>query len=267
MNGLIKKLEIELEIRNFSKQTVKGYLFSVKKFINYAEDKGLNENVLKDYIRQTLKRKNPSSVRKDLFAIKFFFDNVLGHPVNLPNPKINNPLPEILNISEIRKLLEATSNIKHKLILKLFYGCGLRVSEIVALKNEDINFEDDLIHIKLAKGKKDRFVSIPSSLKKDLKNYSSLNDSKILFLSNRGGKLTGDSIRKIVRNSAKKAGIKRRVHPHLLRHSFATHLLEAGTDLRIIQKLLGHSDIKTTQIYTHISQASIKNIKSPLDNI
>ena len=145
--------------------------------------------------------------------------------------------------------------------------CDTLISEIVNLQNKDLNFEEDLIHIKLAKGKKDRFVKIPFSAKDDLENYSKLNTTKILFSSNRGGKLTKDTIQKIVSNSAKKAKIKKRVYPHLLRHSFATHLLEAGTDLRIIQKLLGHSDIKTTQIYTHISQASIKNIKSPLDNI
>ena len=267
MNGLISKLKRELEIRNFSRQTVKGYLFSVNKFIDYSKNGGLNESVLKDYIQLNLKNKNPSSVRKDLFAIKFFFENVLKQKLNLPNPKKNNPLPEILTVQEMKKLIDSTSNIKHKLILKLLYGCGLRVGEIVNLQNKDLNFEENLIHIKLAKGKKDRFVKIPFSVKGDLENYSKLNTTKILFSSNRGGKLTKDTIQKIVSNSAKKAEIKKRVYPHLLRHSFATHLLEAGTDLRIIQKLLGHSDIKTTQIYTHISQASIKNIKSPLDNL
>jgi site-specific recombinase XerD len=117
----------------------------------------------------------------------------------------------------------------------------------------------------LAKGKKDRFVKIPESVKEDLESFCRMNSGKYLFESNRGGKLTKDTIQKVVSNAAKKAHIKKRVYPHLLRHSFATHLLEQGTDLRIIQKLLGHSDIKTTQIYTQISQASIKQIRSPLD--
>ena len=164
-------------------------------------------------------------------------------------------------------MIEITSNIKHKLILKMLYGCGLRVGEITCLRKEDINFNESLIHIRLSKGRKDRFVKIPESLKEGLEAYCKLGNEQILFPSNRGGKLTKKTIGKIVENSAKKAGIKKRVYPHLLRHSFATHLLEAGTDLRIIQKLLGHSDIKTTQIYTQISQASIKNIKSPLDNL
>jgi site-specific recombinase XerD len=267
MNGLLLKLKRELEIRNSSKKTVKGYLFSVEKFLNFAEGKGLNEGIVKDYAQKNLQMKNPSSVRKDLFAIKFFFTHVLKEKLELPNPKKNFILPTILTIEEMKRLIENTSNIKHRLIIKLLYGCGLRVSEIINLKTEDVNFEEHLIHIRLAKGKKDRFVKIPSSMKGELKNFSQLNGAKVLFSSNRGGKLTTATIQAILKNSAKKANIQKRVYPHLLRHSFATHLLEQGTDLRIIQKLLGHSDIKTTQIYTQISQASIKNIKSPLDNL
>jgi len=143
----------------------------------------------------------------------------------------------------------------------------LRVSELVNLKKQDFNFQEGLIHIKLSKGKKDRFVKIPDSIKEELKSYSMLNNKEIFFPSNRGGKLTTATIQKIIKNSAKKANIKKNVHPHTLRHSFATHLLEQGIDLRIIQKLLGHSDIKTTQIYLSVSNQLIKNIKSPLDNL
>jgi len=267
MKELLEKLKRELEIRNFSKQTVKGYIYSVEKFLEFSKYKGLNEETVKIYIQKSLENKNPSSVRKDLFAIKFFFDKIINQKLILPNPKKNNTLPEILTFEEIRKMIEVTKNIKHRLIIKLLYGCGLRVSEIVNLRLQDLNFGEELIKIQLAKGKKDRFVKIPSSIKQELENYSEINGSEILFPSARKGKLTKDTIQKIVQNSAKKAGIKKRVYPHLLRHSFATHLLEQGTDLRIIQKLLGHSDIKTTQIYTQISQASIKNVKSPLDNI
>lgn len=267
MIGLLEKLKRELEIRNFSKQTIKGYLYSVARFLEFSTSEGINQETVKDYIQKNLKHKNSSSVRSDLFAIKFFFQHILRQQLILPNPKKNQTLPEILTIEEIRKMIEATQNIKHKLIIKLLYGCGLRVSEIVSLKKQDLNFEEGLIHLRLAKGKKDRFVKMPESIKEELKNYSALNASEIFFVSTRGGKLTKDTIQKIVQNAAKKTDIKKRVYPHLLRHSFATHLLEQGTDLRIIQKLLGHSDIKTTQIYTHISQALIKNIKSPLDSI
>ncbi|MFH1585526.1 MAG: site-specific tyrosine recombinase/integron integrase [archaeon] len=265
--GLILRLKRELEIRNFSKKTVKSYLYSVKKFLDYSRNRGLNENIVKDYIQKELKTKNPSSVAHSLFAISFFFDKVLNQKINLPRPKRHKTLPNILTIEEIRDMINSTSNIKHKLIIKLLYGCGLRVSEIIGLKKEDVNFDEKLIKVILAKGKKDRFVKIPDSISMELKNYLELNEEDYLFPSNRGGKLTPSTIQVILKNSAKKSGIKKRVYPHLFRHSFATHLLEQGTDLRIIQKLLGHSDVKTTQMYTQISQASIKNIKSPLDNI
>lgn len=269
LNNLKNKLKQELEIRNFSKSTVKSYTNSVAQFLDYSENRKsrLNENTVKDYIQQEIKIKNPSTVSHNIFAISFFFEKVLNQKINLPRPKRNKTIPEILSADEVRKMIESTSNIKHKLIIKILYGCGLRVSELVNLKISDLNFEEGLIHIKLAKGKKDRFVKIPSSINDELKAYVKLLDKEFLFPSNRGGRLTTATIQAVVENSAKKVAIKKRVYPHLLRHSFATHLLEQGTDLRIIQKLLGHSNIKTTQIYTQISQASIQKIKSPLDNL
>ncbi|MFH0808411.1 MAG: site-specific tyrosine recombinase/integron integrase [archaeon] len=267
MEILLKKLDQELRARNFSKNTIKGYLFSMNKFLKYSKGKGLNKDCVRDYVIEHLEKENPSSVAKDVYAVKFFFENVLKEKLYIPTIKRNKTLPDILSIIEIRKLIENSSNFKHKLIIKFLYGTGLRVSEIVNLKKCDLDFDEGLIHIRLTKGKKDRFVKIPDSMKRDLERFCELEKGVYLFESNRGGKLTTATIQAILKNSVKKAGIKKRVYPHLLRHSFATHLLEAGTDLRIIQKLLGHSDIKTTQIYTQISQASIKNIKSPLDNL
>ena len=267
MNSLLEKLKRELEIINSSKKTVKSYLYYVSRFLNYSQGKGLNEEVVKDFIQQEIDKKDPSTVSAEISAIKFFFERVLNQELNLQHPKRNRKIPNILTIQEVGKLIENTSNVKHKLIIKLLYGCGLRVSEIINLRKEDVNFDEHLIKIRLAKGRKDRFVKIPESMNDELKTYCDLLSSNILFPSNRSGKLTTATIQAILKNAARKAGTKKRVYPHLLRHSFATHLLEQGTDLRVIQKLLGHSDIKTTQIYTQISQASIKNIKSPLDNL
>jgi len=265
----IRGLEENLILKNYAKQTIKGYIIHVKKYLesNITKKEGINPESVKKFILKELEKKEPSSVSHSIFAIEYFFNNVMHQKLSLPKPKRNKKIPEILTKEEIKKMIDSTINIKHILIIKLLYGCGLRVSEIINLQKEDLNFEEGLIKINLAKGRKDRFVKIPNSLLDNLKSYFNLNNEEVLFPSNRGGKLSKKTISKIVENASNKAGIKKRVYPHLLRHSFATHLLEQGTDLRIIQKLLGHSDIKTTQIYTQISQASIKNIKSPLDNI
>jgi len=267
MEALLRKLEEELKLRNFSKKTIKSYMFEIEKFLGFSKNKGLNEKTARDYFLKQLEIKNPTTVSHNISIISFFFDKVLKQKISIPHPKRNKTIPDILTLEEAKRLIQETKNIKHKLILKLLYGCGLRVSEVINLKKQDIQFDEELIHIKLAKGRKDRFVKIPDSIKDELNNYSKLVEGDILFQSSRGGKLTIKTIQQIVKSSSKKAGIKKRVYPHLLRHSFATHLLENGVDLRIIQKLLGHSDIKTTQIYLQISQASIKNIKSPLDDI
>jgi len=264
---MFRGLKQEIEIRNFSSKTAKSYLNSLDKFLEFAKDKELREKTVKNYIQIKIKNYNPSTIAHEIFAIQFFFLNVLGRKIYIPRPKRNKTIPEILTKEEIKQMIDITTNIKHSLILKVLYGCGLRVSELINLKKEDINFQENLIHVKLGKGKKDRFVCIPDSLKRELLSYCNLNNSEILFPSNRTGKLTTATIQAIVENAAKKAKITKEVYPHLLRHSFATHLLESGVDLRIIQKLLGHSDIKTTQIYTQISQQSIKNIKSPLDSL
>jgi site-specific recombinase XerD len=270
LGGLLRKLEENLKLRNYSRETIKGYILYVQKYLDFTDSincERVNAETAKEFILLQLKKKEPASVGHMIFALKYFFREILKERLDIPNPKRNKKIPIILTKDEIKKMIDITSNIKHKLILKVLYGCGLRVNEVINLNKMDLNFNEKLVYIKLGKGKKDRFVKIPESLSEQLKQYITLIDSDILFESNRGGRLTKKTISKIVENAAKKAGIEKCVYPHLLRHSFATHMLEQGTDLRIIQKILGHSDIKTTQIYTQISQASIKNVKSPLDNL
>ncbi|MFH1308301.1 MAG: site-specific tyrosine recombinase/integron integrase [archaeon] len=263
----LKKLEENLKLRNYSKETQKVYIIHIKKYFEFLENESPCYENAKEYILKKLETNEPSSVHHTIFAVEYFFKNILKESIYIPKPKRSKKIPEILTQEEIKSMIQSTRNIKHKLILKILYGCGLRVSEVVNLKNENVSIKESLIHIKQGKGKKDRFVKIPGSINEELNAYLKLNNDEFLFPSTRGGKLTKKTISKIVETSAKKAKIKKRVYPHLLRHSFATHLLEQGVDLKIIQKLLGHSDIKTTQIYTQISQASIKNIKSPLDNL
>ena len=267
MQELLKKLEENLLLRNYSKETIKGYLFCIKKYLEFTGNKEICSDTAKQFVLLQLKTKEPSSVGHSIFALEYFFKNVLNQRLNLPKPKRNKKIPEVLTKEEVSKMIDSINNIKHKLIIKILYGCGLRVSEIVNLNKKDLNFSEKLAHVKLSKGKKDRFVKIPDSILDNLRDYCSLTTEEMVFSSNRGGRLTKKTIGKIVENAANKAGITKEVYPHLLRHSFSTHLLEQGIDLRIIQRLLGHSDIKTTQIYTHISQANIKNIKSPLDNL
>lgn len=268
MHGLLIKLERELRLRNYSKRTVKSYIYGASKFLEYSKNKGLNQKVAEDYVYlQLKKKKNPSSICQLIAVLKFFFKNILNEKIELIKPKKNKILPDILTIEEIRKLIDVTPNFKHKLIIKIIYGTGLRVSEIVSLKKSEINFNEGLIKVRLGKGKKDRFVKLPESIKEELTFICNLHNSRYVFPSNRGGKLTIKTIQAILKNAQVKSGIKKRVYPHLLRHSYAAHLLENGTGLRVIQKLLGHSSIKTTQMYTQISQAQIKNVKSPLDNL
>ncbi len=260
MQGLLEKLEKELKVRNYSKRTIKGYLHSVNKFLKFSNGKGISTETAKNYVCTYLKKQNPATINKDKFAIKFFFDKVLHQNLNLPTIKKNKTIPDILTIEEVKRLIENTPNIKHKLIIKLLYGCGLRVSEITNLKKKDINFDEELIKINLSKGNKDRFVKIPSSINKELKKYCELETSPILFPSNRGGRLTSATIQAILKNAAKKSKIKKRVYPHLLRHSFATHLLENGADIRNIQDLLGHKNLTSTQVYTHLANRDMDKL-------
>jgi integrase/recombinase XerD len=264
---LLSLLKRELEIRNFSRRTLKAYVYSVERFLALAGNRELNEDSFKDYIQILIGKRNPSTVSSNISAIEFFFRNVLGKKMDLSHPKRNKPIPEVLTTEEVKGLIQATGNMKHRLIIKLLYGCGLRFSEIVNLHRNDLEFGEGLLHVRLSKGRKDRFVKIPDSIKGELESYSSLVVGDMLFQSSRGERLTVATIQKIVKNSARKAGIRKNVHPHTLRHSFATHLLEQGKDLRVIQKLLGHLDIKTTQIYLQVSNRLIRNVKSPLDSL
>ena len=259
------------KLHGFSRQTIKAYSFHIGGFLDYCHKCSLNlsNESVKSYLL-SCDNLSVASMRLKYAAISFFFREILNKPFDfeqIPIKKKEQTLPKVLSIEKIREMIEVCDNIKHRLIVKLFYSSGLRLSELLNLKREDIDFDRGLIMVRLGKGKKDRISILSDNLKDDLlKYYSGMKfRTDYVFEGRNGGKYSKKSVQKVLERIGKKIGIK--VHPHMLRHSFATHLLETGTDIRYIQKLLGHSDVSTTEIYTHVSNNKLENIKSPLDSL
>jgi integrase/recombinase XerD len=270
MEKYLNQTEEELKIRNYSLKTVSAYLNCLKEYFNFKKNN--LEKIDEAKIRQFLLNKqsknySPQTINLYLNAIKFFYREVLKIPqkINLKFAKQTKKLPIVLSKEEIKNVIKSIKNPKHKLIISLAYGSGLRVSEIVNLKINDINLEELTIHLKNAKGKKDRITVFPEKIKIKLQNLiANKNINDYLFESERGGKLTERTAQKVFENALRQGGIKKEATFHSLRHSFATHLLENGVDVRYVQELLGHKNIRTTQVYTQVTTPKLKNIKSPL---
>ncbi|OGG21766.1 hypothetical protein A3D03_01300 [Candidatus Gottesmanbacteria bacterium RIFCSPHIGHO2_02_FULL_40_13] len=270
MQKQLEQTERELKIRNYSSKTVKSYLYGLKKYLVFKKDnlKNLDTDNIKNFLL-FCKNKGISAESQNLFlnTIKFFYRNVVktNEEIEIRGAKKNKNLPVVLSRLEIEKLLEVTGNTKHRLLLSLAYGAGLRVSEVINLKVSDIDFAELTVHIKLAKGNKDRITVFPEKLLTEIKNLiANKSGNDYIFESERSGKLTTRTAQKVFENSLKKAGVDKDATFHSLRHSFATHLLENGVDVRYVQELLGHQNIRTTQIYTQVTNPMLKNIKSPL---
>ncbi len=271
--GTLKHLQIEMKLRGFSKQTSKMYLFYNGKFLEYI--KKSPEYVTEEDIKEFLAYKmsdspiSNGSICLIKASLKFFYGEVLCKNISLiKTPRISKRLPTILTKQEIRDLLDKTDNVKHKLLIELLYSTGLRLSECINLKYNDLNLKDMIGWVRMGKGSKDRIFIISDIFKKDLINYMKKKgyiDNKGYIFTVNGRKMSPRGIQHAVKISAMKAGIEKNVHVHTLRHSFATHLLENGVDIRKIQHLLGHTSLQTTQIYTQVSSKEIKKIKSPLD--
>ncbi|MCA9302136.1 tyrosine-type recombinase/integrase [Candidatus Nomurabacteria bacterium] len=200
-------------------------------------------------------------------SIKFYYRNVLKNTKKIEVQLAKKPksLPIVLSRSEVEKILKSPKNAKHRLLLALAYGAGLRVSEVVSLKIQDLDFEELTVHIKQAKGQKDRISVMPESLADSLRGLTAGKErDDLVFASERGGKLATRTAQKIFENALKDSNVKKDATFHSLRHSFATHLLENGTDVRYVQELLGHQNIRTTQRYTQVTNPKLKNIRSPL---
>lgn len=268
----LKKLELELKIAKNSEYTIRNYIQANKDLLEYIQKnpEEIETEDIKVFLAEKMNSKSSSSTILFLSAVKYAYNTILEKEITskLKRPKKDKKIPVTLTKEEVKRLLNSINNSKSKLMVSLIYACGLRVSELVNLKPEDFNFEDKTGHVRQGKGKKDRIFNIPFFLVEDIKKQSQkqLEQKEQYLFTGRSGKLTPRNLQKIVSIASKKANLNG-VHCHTLRHSFATHLLESGVDIRKIQELLGHSDLSTTQIYTHISKEEIKKVKSPIDDL
>jgi len=262
--------------KRYSDSTISTYTSAVKIFLRHYENKNLDEITEKDIIRfnqeYILANGFSATFQNQLIsALKLFYRIYQNKHLDLENlerPKKSKYLPQILSIEEVENILNATSNLKHKVLLSIIYSAGLRIGEALNLRLSDIDSQRMLIHIRNAKGKKDRYVPLSKGLLPYLRDYYTVYKPKeYLFSGQKGGAYSQVSARQLYRRLVEKCGISKRVTLHTLRHSYATHLLESGTDIRYIQELLGHNSPKTTMIYTHVSSKNLQNIKSPFDKL
>src|SRR3989344_5943150 len=267
---LIDRLQQEMKIAGFSPRSIKSYSICDQKIYSHFQ-KPLNqisEDEFKSFLAK-LANKNYSPYTLNLYhaTFKYIIRNIYKTPLDFRFPYAKRPktLPVVLSRKEITILISSLNNSKHKTLIALAYGAGLRVREVINLKVRDIDLEELTIHLKQSKGAKDRITIMPVKIKTDIQNLiTGKKAGDLVFESERGGKITTRTAQKVFSNALKKVGIKKPATFHSLRHSFATHLLENGVDVRYVQALLGHQNIRTTQLYTQVTNPKLKNIKSPL---
>jgi site-specific recombinase XerD len=270
MVDILKKIEKEFILANYSPRTRKAYLLYIKDYIGFCKKfkfKDKAEAVEQFVLSKHKRGLAPQTINLALNAVKFLYLRVFGDKerINIKCVKRNKNLPVVLSKKEIEKIISVTKNKKYRLIISLAYCSGLRISEVLNLKVRDLNIDELLVYIRKSKGNKDRISILSKNITTNLgKIIAFKNNNDYLFESNRGGKLCNRSAQNMFKKSLKLAEINKPASFHSLRHSFATHLLENGTNLRYIQKLLGHSNVRTTQTYTEVSNPALKNIKSPL---
>jgi site-specific recombinase XerD len=273
----LKKMYETLLLKAYSPNTIKTYCQEFSQLLYLLKDvhvDTLTPERLRAYLLYcaTKLKLSENLIHSRMNAIKFYFEQVLNRNKfffeEIPRPKKKSSLPKVFSKKDIIKIFAQVENPKHLLMLKLCYGMGLRVSEIVNLKIANIDSSRMLVHIEVAKGKKDRYVTLPTSILDDLRNYyHAYQPNTYLFEGQYGGQYSIRSVQAVFKNAMRKAKITKTVGIHGLRHSYATHLLEYGTDMFFIQKLLGHKDIKTTEIYAKVSNRQLGNVKSPLDGL
>ena len=264
-----------LEIKRYSNNSINSYLGLIKSFHKYigfeTNMENLEDREVFSYMIDIVKEKKLAyTTHKQLCAaLKLFYKEMYNRDINFlavyPTRK-PSPLPNIISLSEVKSILNSHNNLKHKAMLTVIYALGLRSGELINLRISDIYSERSQIHIRTAKGKKDRVVPFPESLRIILRDYYiAYSPKEYLFCGQKGEQYSSESLRKVFKEALKKCGIKRNLTLHSLRHAYATHLMDRGTDVRIIKELLGHTSIKTTLIYTHVTKKTLENVPSPLD--
>ena len=265
-----------LILKRYSENTIKTYVSELKKFSAFYASRDLDtltKDDIKDYLLHLVQKNkvSVSSQNQAISALKYYYEKILHYPkfkFTVERPRKLKTLPKIISELQVFNLLKHTYNLKHKSIIALLYSSGIRVSEVIALKKEHLNFENHTILIKQAKGFKDRITVLATTTAEVLDAYlKSYTPKNYLFEGQNGGKYSARSINKFIQRNAKSAKIAQHISAHTLRHSFATHLLNNGTDIRLIKELLGHNSIKTTQIYTHVSDRDLRMIESPIDTL
>jgi len=276
MTALRQRMIEDMQLRNLSQHTIDAYVLAVSQFARHfgQSPEQLSGEQVRQYLLHLVQEKRASWSRYNIArcALQFLYQITLGRDdrfEKLPCARVPKRLPTVLSIDELRRLFDvAARNVKHKALLMTLYGAGLRVSEVAALRPGDIDSKRMLIHVRLGKGAKDRMTKLSPRLLEVLQEYWRAARPRIWLFpqaDNPSRAINTLSIQRMVPRLAKQAGITKAVTPHTLRHSYATHLLDAGTDLRTIQVLLGHRNLKTTAIYLHVSQARIAAAASPLD--
>lgn len=275
MGELKKKMSDDLELRCYKQRTCASYLRCAERFAAHfmRSPAEMGEAEIREYLLSQKKIAGPGAVKISVAALKFLYIHTLNRPeevIRIPWPKIPRPQPDILSGTEVSRLLENVHSLKHRAIMMTAYGTGMRINEVCTLKPGDIDSNRMLVHVHDGKGGRDRYVMLPERLLLCLREYwkAMRPSGEYLFPGRAADSHIGtDAVRDAVRKAAVDAGIKKRVTPHIMRHSFATHLLESGSDIRTIQVLLGHGSIRTTERYLKVSRAHVGRTKSPLDSI
>lgn len=271
---LLNNFYLYLKGKRYSKSTIQTYTFFIADFVSFHTKTSLEELTNRDvelFIEKVFIERDYSisSQRQFISSLKIFtsfYPQTKINDLKLERPKRSRKLPNVLSQEEILQIIAFTQNLKHRAIIALIYSCGLRISELINLKLVDFHIERKQLIIKEGKGRKDRYVSLADSFLPLLSNYYNSYKPKVYFTEGQnGGKYSSESVRQFLRKSCLKANIIKTVTPHTLRHSYATHLLENGVDIRYIQSLLGHSKPETTMIYTHVKRKDLMEIQNPLD--